>query len=430
MEQNYLQDLFLFSSYFIKNQQGDFIEQFKKIILEKLNENNNTQYKEYLYDGSNSYIKFPKKNIINKNQQNILLFTHELSRTGAPIVLFDAAKILIKNGYFVTVISPIDGDLAEDYVNEGIPVIVDSELKYLQYRFSSVSCFKEKIDLDIFVNNFDVIIFNTATLYNFIRRYLGKDKKIIWWIHEGSESYKNMGMKMPKYLTNNIDVYCVGQYAKKQLEDFGLKYNAKDLKYGVQDCYKQMKQNKQEKVQFLIVGSIGERKGQLILIEALKALPKKYFNLAEFIFIGDVSIGDVEGEKIKKELEKYAKEMNNIKIYPSLKREKLFEIYRKIDVLVVPSIDDPMPVVATEAFMLKKICLCSSNTGTASYINDKKNGFVFKSGNVKELTDKIEYILKNIEKLEEIKENGRRIFEDNFDMKVFENKIMSLVTKK
>ena len=49
--------------------------------------------------------------------------------------------------------------------------------------------------------------------------------------------------------------------------------------------------------------------------------------------------------------------------------------------LISPSRDDPMPVVMTEGLMLQKICLCSTNCGTADYIEDGKNGFVFQSEN-------------------------------------------------
>ena len=55
---------------------------------------------------------------------------------------------------------------------------------------------------------------------------------------------------------------------------------------------------------------------------------------------------------IKQEIQEYAKEHANVKLYKSVSRTELYKIYDAIDVLVLASIDDPMPVVATENFML------------------------------------------------------------------------------
>lgn len=426
---NYLKDLFIFSKYFTSDLKGNFIDQFKKIIQNNFDNKTflNTQY---LYPGSNSCLYFPKKNIANGGKKSVLLVTHEMSRTGAPVVILDTAKVLIKNGYFVTIISPTNGPLLEEFLQEGIPVIISHELSFLQMKIESTEILKKGLDLDYFVRYFDKIIFNTATLYNFIKRYMNTNKKIIWWLHEGSETYKGIGDRIPKFLTENIEVYCVGQYAANQLQEYGFHYNPKILLYGVSDCAKKSNKTvKTNKIRFLTVGSINGRKGQQYLIEAIKNLPKKYLEMAEFLIIGDSAFGDSLGEKIKNNLIDYAKQVDNVKVSPTVKREELFKIYETIDVLVLPSTDDPMPIVATESFMFRKICLCSKNTGTASYIKDKENGFVFESENVAELTDKILYILKNIRELDNIKENGRKIFENYFDMSIFEKNILSIINE-
>ena len=94
---------------------------------------------------------------------------------------------------------------------------------------------------------------------------------------------------------------------------------------------------------------------------------------------------------------------------------------------MVPSIDDPMPVVATENFMLGNICLCSKNTGTATFIQDKKNGFVFESENIDELKEKIMYILDNLDELDQVKKNGEKIYKEYFEMDIFEKNILKIV---
>ena len=62
------------------------------------------------------------------------------------------------------------------------------------------------------------------------------------------------------------------------------------------------------------------------------------------------------------------------------------------------------------------------------YINDEKNGFVFESGNVDELVKKIEYAIQNREKLSAIGKNGRKIYDETFEMSIFEENLIALLS--
>ena len=63
-------------------------------------------------------------NVKEKNNNEILLLSHELSRTGAPIVLRNLAVVLKEMGYSVLVVSFRDGELKEDYEKNDIPIMV------------------------------------------------------------------------------------------------------------------------------------------------------------------------------------------------------------------------------------------------------------------------------------------------------------------
>ena len=424
---NMKQDEFSIQKYFVMEDNtisNDFIKELKELIDNRINKEKIIYVP--LYRSSNNYIYYPRKSTTN-NTKNILLVTHELSRTGAPIVVLDTAKVLVKNNYFVTVISLKNGPLIEEFLNIGVPVIIMPQMKYIQYFKSETRHFFSKMDLDIFVNSFDITIMVTATLYNFVRRYFNTGKKIFWWIHEGSESYNILDSGMPKNITPNIKVFCGGQYAADQLFIRGYHYYPSILNYGVFDEAKLTKRQKNNKVRFLLAGTIGKRKGQLVLLKAIQKLTKKYQDKSEFIFIGDPYENDLEGINIKKEIQEYEKKHDNIKLYKSVSRRELYKIYNSIDVLVLASIDDPMPVVATENFMLGNICLCSNRTGTSYYIEDKENGFTFQSDNSDELTKKIIYIIDHKDELEEIKAKGRQIYENYFEIGIFERKIIQLI---
>ncbi len=417
-ESNY----YLFDKNYIFESKYDFYE----TILKKIN----TSIVDEILINKDSinyfYIPKQKKLHFNFDKKTILIIIHELSRTGAPMVALDTAKILKDRGYFTTVITLKDGPLRQELTNFGIPVIVLKDLGIIQYTNSEFEMFNNNLDLDNFIKYFDKIIVITATLYNIIKRYMNTNKEIIWWIHEGSESYQILAGKMPKMISPNIKVYCGGEYSLNQLKNYGYKYFPSVLNYGVHDVVKN-KLNFNEELVFLMAGTISKRKGQSIMLKALKLMDRRIMKQAKFIFIGDAYESDYEGLEIKKELISFSKKNDNVLVLASIPREELFKLYDNIDVLVLASIDDPMPVVATESFMKEKIVICSTETGTSYYVKDKKNGFVFKSGDSEELLEKLVYIIKNKDKLDVIAKEGRKIFENIFEMSKFEEKLLKIM---
>jgi len=302
-------------------------------------------------------------------------------------------------------------------------------MKYVQYKRSDISLFLDYIILDTLIEQFDFNIFMTATLFNFVKRYFHKSNRILWWLHEGSESYNILGNLMPRNLSSNIEVFCGGKYVSLQLKNYGFNYQNEVLNYGIYDEYVQKSKKQKDKITFLLAGTIGSRKGQLILLDAIKKLPNSLKDQCRFLFVGDAYDNDIVGAEILLKLKEYEEKDQSIKIFPSMDREKLYSLYEEIDILVIPSIDDPMPVVATENFMLKNICLCSNLTGTSYYINDNENGFVFDLEDENALTEKIKYIIENKNNLNEIKNNGRKLYENEFDIKIFSNNLINIIKR-
>lgn len=75
-----------------------------------------------------------------------------------------------------------------------------------------------------------------------------------------------------------------------------------------------------------------------------------------------------------------------------IKRENMPMIYEKSSLIVCPSIDDPLPVVVTEALMLMCPVITSSKTGQFSIIKDGVNAFSYDVGSVKQLCQKIQKV--------------------------------------
>lgn len=425
---HHLTNLFNLEKNLSGNKPEHFVSDFKKLLSSK------TETKTILTmnPGITLYTPLNPKNINKK--ENIAIVIHELSRTGAPVVAVDAARMLVKNGFFVTVITMRRGPLLAELITEGIPVIADRRLALTHDSSDLLGNSSIKMPIDTILESFDKAIIVTAVYHNLIRRCAKVNTPILWWLHEGTATYDSFAPIMPQYLPKNVKVYTGGKYALEQLKAYSLPYNGKILNYGVSDtATHNIDSSSGEHTPkpitcFVLPGSIGVRKGQQILLNAIELLPSDYLSKCKFIFIGDISSEyDIDGKKTKAKLISVSKAINNIKYIPSVSREDLFEIYQTIDVLVLPSIDDPMPVVATEALMLKKVVLCSDATGTSYYLKDKKNGFIFESNNASALCDKIKYIIDHRDELKTIGAEGRKVYEHHFEMGIFEKNLLNTI---
>jgi glycosyltransferase involved in cell wall biosynthesis len=246
---------------------------------------------------------------------------------------------------------------------------------------------------------------------------------VLWWIHEGNYALRNLKGTLSIRLGEKVKVFCVSPYVQKTLQNTKFSFEETLLFYGLPDCVEKPDSNDPgETMLFLIVGSLESRKGQDILLEAIELLTEQEKKRSRFAFIGYP-----REKKIHLKLLTAIKNNNNISYYGPLSRDAVLHCYMKAVCVIVPSRDDPLPVVATESMMFSKPCICSDATGTASLITDGVDGFIFKSGDAKSLSKSIRKVLENSETAVTIGANGRKIYEKHFTIESFRNRLMSIL---
>jgi len=349
-----------------------------------------------------------------KNGRDILFVVHCLERVGAPIVLLDMVRILIDNGDSPVIMSSSDGPLKQEFLNLGVNVILD---KSFQYTFPV---------FEYFARNFDLVVVNTLGCGKAITALNGSFVPVLWWIHESQyliNAYKEF---IPAEIGKNIKIFAVSNYSAKSLIHGGLKYNYGILPYGISDIsFKDNEIKKDNKFLILTIGSIYPRKGQDVLLKAIKTLDKNIFSQAVFVFIG----GSIEN-KIYNKLLKFMKKNKNVVCLPLMPRDELWQWYIKADCLIVPSRSDPLPVVATEAMMFSKPVICSDQTGTADYITQHENGIIFKSKDHIALANSITFAVNNRDKMIEMGHKARNdIYEKHFSLNIFKERILKLINE-
>lgn len=345
-----------------------------------------------------------------------LLLSNDLTLGGPALALYHAAQVLIKRGYQVVYGSMLDGPLRKILTGEGIPVIVDENLMI------------QTMDEAQWVRKYSLIICNTMNFHVFLSE---RDKRIpvAWWLHDALFFYDGVRQEvMDKLTQDNMAVWSVGPIPERAVKAFRPDFYVEDLIYGVTDQMEEESRSREDhidhtenKIRFIIIGYIEQRKGQDILLEAIKRLEPDIRQKAEFIFVGQNT------SLLAKDLIEAAGKISEITFTGPVDRSKINSLLGRADMLVCPSREDPMPTVAAEAMMHNVPCLVSDTTGTVKYIRDGIDGLIFQSENAGQLKEILERCIQGEFDLVQMGRNARNVYEEYFSMEAFENRLMELI---
>ena len=162
--------------------------------------------------------------------------------------------------------------------------------------------------------------------------------------------------------------------------------------YGIQNVYylpfvypiieKEIKKREKDiPLKIISVGKYVKRKDQRILINATKDFLKRKKATIDFY-------GEIADIKYYNELKLLIKENNlesAITLFNNINYKELQDKYKEYDIFVLPSYSEPAAFSIVEAMANSLPVVCSDQNGTKCYIEEGKNGYVFKAKNLKSL---------------------------------------------
>ena len=350
--------------------------------------------------------------------KKVLLVSHELSFTGAPIVLVNIAEILKKNGFDVVVISYREGPLRKRFEEIGIPVFATFGAQY------------DKSGLEKIIQNFDLVVANTLPVYRTVAHINGLIP-LIWFVHEAkafetsilkwANSYKHGCPPVTDVLKSVKEIFVVSEYSKSVMKKYS--DNVYVLHNGVADEYVIGQREPQDKVVFSCIGAVSERKAQDIFVNAVEELPPSYREKAEFNIIGDYSSSF--GQELYKKSGAFINWHGAI-----LDRERIKKIYKNTDMVICVSRDDPAPLVVTEAAMFGVPAVISQNVGSDYLIENNISGFVIPTGDAGALKNILIKSIENPKLLIEMGKIARENYLKTSSIERFEENFMRIVDEK
>ena len=338
----------------------------------------------------------------------ILLISHQLSITGAPFVLLWMSKFLKDNNYDVTVWSLCDGPLKEDFLKEGLdPVIIKDDKR-------SILKFYKKNNI-----HYDLIICNTVCAYKCVDVLQRFNTPVIWYIHETKflDDFLPKNPDCVELLKSFYNIYTVSDWNVTVLKKYNS--NVKVIRNGVKDEFKNYAPPA-EHMRFGFIGSVIPVKGIDLLIDAFMNILKDYPS-ATLDIAGDYNRDFAENLKEK------TKDISNIRWLGVVQKEEKEHFFDSIDVLCVPSLDEPAGLTLLEGVMMGKAVVTTDKTGANYACENDKNGYIVSAGSVDELTNAIGQLCVNHQNISSMQQKSREIYLKMATFKQYEENVLKMV---
>jgi len=245
---------------------------------------------------------------------------------------------------------------------------------------------------------YDIVHFHTAADASFYRKSIllrvskSLNLKTIMHMH-GSDFdsfYTNGKPSVKKYITKSLAkaslILVLSDYWKSFFNENFIGLSLDILKNGIDvKSYQPYIRKPTEYNKFLFMGRLGERKGTYDLLKAIEIIVNTYGRKdLMFYLAGDGEIAEVEKIINDRNLS------NNVKLLGWLNNEQKREKLKEVEVVILPSYDENLPMALIEAMACGKVIISTYAGGIPDLVKPGYNGYLFNAGSVDQL---VKYIL-------------------------------------
>ena len=323
---------------------------------------------------------------------NILWVLDSLERDDAPIVLFHYARYLAKDsGHRFAVVARKDGPLRSAYE------------KICTVTIASEDLIDETIAQTHNQSNFDVALVSSIGDFWFPKAPADLDIPALWLLHPGKTDPKAAMFQHPAtiaFLSSTIAQRCKQFDSRNVSRVLPAGVDLMDLK-----VFKQRNSPfdlraklgiKNSSAVFLIAGPTIARKGQKTFVQAaLETLERNPDAEIDFILAGGRS-GEYQDE-IQKLIEQSGRSERFHQFPETDDVFQYYPYYLIADVCVSCSADEVFPLTTLEAMAMKKTVIGTQVFSTTEVIEQDENGYLLPPGDVNELAEKMDFLVKKPE---------------------------------
>lgn len=346
--------------------------------------------------------------------KDLLLVSHDLTLSGAPILLVYLAEHFKAQGYFVTVMSPLDGELANTLRERGIPVIVDATLAY-----------EPDAQTAKLMAAYDLIVVNTVAAWPAVFAAKQSDTPVLWVLHESHDG-RQLVEEQPRVaeaLALADDVVFACDFTRAMYDAFNRSDNFRVMPYGARPlAVASVAPRTADRVRIVHIGSVERRKGQDVFLDSLARLPARCAEQLEVVMIG---------RPLRPQfLESITPALQALDFVSYLGQVPHAEIAGHVaaaDIFVSSSRDEVFPVTILEAMSLGKPVIATRVGGVPEMLRDGLDGLVVPSEDSAALASAIERLAGSAAAREAMGASARKRFFDSFTIDKLGDRLLELI---
>jgi glycosyltransferase involved in cell wall biosynthesis/cellulose synthase/poly-beta-1,6-N-acetylglucosamine synthase-like glycosyltransferase len=353
--------------------------------------------------------------------RDILFVSHDLSLSGAPILMYHLACHFRAKGYFVAVMSPHDGELAEQYRAEGIPLIVDATLASEPHP-----------ETKKFMAAFDLIVANTIFMWPSVFAAKEEAVPVMWLLHESRAGQKAAfeNPRVAEALGRADEVIFACKATAGLFDKFNVSGNFRVIHYGTRSLSANSREaRRNEKFTIVHIGSIEPRKGQDILVEGIRKLPPAYADAVKVFLIGR-SLENEESREHRRALMKTVSSLPHVHLTGQIPHERIADYLAGADVFVSSSRDDVFPLTVLEAMSVGKAIIATDVGGVSEMIRDGEDGIVIPAGNTDLLARNIMHLMDDPEARKRMGDSARNRFIEHFTVERLGDDLIKVIEER
>ncbi len=175
------------------------------------------------------------------------------------------------------------------------------------------------------------------------------------------------------------------------------------------------------------VGRLSEEKGHIYFLKAAEKVLQKYPRVV-FLIVGDGPLREYLEEKACRIADKlYSQKVisQNPFIFTGV-RNDISTIYSIMDIFVLPSLTEGLPMVLLEAMASRKTVVATDVGAVSSVFEHGRSGVLIEPGNVNNLSMEIMELLANPQKIQKMANHARQKVELEFSSKIMTEKYLDV----
>ncbi len=335
----------------------------------------------------------------------VLFVSHETTLTGAPIQLLHLVRRLHKEGWNLLVAAPESGPISDLLAADGVPLVIHPGLLEEEGH--------EK--LRELAAQHDVVVANTIISWAAVRAAHLEGKPVIWYLHETLVAVRLIRQIPEIGPTLELATLLVTPTRQTARIYEGITHTPIEVvPYGIPTARSAEPKDANARMTFITAASIEPRKGQDILVEAIKKLPAKMGEAAHFKIVGRYL-----DRSFVEQVKASAAGLSNIEFTGERDHTQSIELLAAADGLICSSRDETMPITILEAMSLGKVIISADVGGIAEWVRDEMNGLMVPPENPEALARAIERCVTDQALVARLRAAAGRTFERHFTLEKF-----------